>query len=554
MRNTKVLAVIAHIVFMGTIQAQSLDEITRAKNLFGQEQYRQAAIVYKDIIKKNPTNGENYYNLAECLYKLERYNDAAKAYMESLEIGFSYGTCIKRLAQCYAQSGDQEQLLFWVDKGLSTPKSLTFDDIRSIPDFDSFRRTNEFRNLYPQDSTLTRTEKWKRDILFLKERFEKKHYNIFEKVSPAQWDSGFKKLTSAIKTSSDAEILVGLMKITKEIGDGHTFVRPPLSGEFKFHYFPFKLFAFDEGLHVVETSEKYKETLGLRLTQINSVPMAEVVEAVGKTIPVDNAFGLLERLDHNLMISEVLHVLGIIDKDKKAVFSFQNDSNESLELIVEPGTFNPMNMTERLVDRLREKPIYLKNGNKFFWHQKLEDLNAMYLKININLSTPDQDIKAYYNEVFASISENGIKNLIIDIRHCPGGNSFNNKTLIQKILTNKSLDKENGIFTIIGRRTFSAAMNLATELENWTDTRFIGEPTGSKPNFIGETNFITLPNSGINVSISDAYWQKSNSWDKRNYIAPEIYTPIRFQDYIDGNDPSLNAIENIILNKNNNKH
>ncbi|MEQ5790690.1 tetratricopeptide repeat protein [Muricauda sp. NFXS6] len=554
MSNRRVISTIVLVLSITIGNAQSVEEIRKAKDLLASQNYEQAALSYQRIINGNPSNGEYYYHLAECFYKLERYDDAAMNYLQSFEVGFKYGTCIKKLSMCFANTGDKEKMLYWLHKGLNTPKSLTFNDILSIPEFDSFRKSDTFRSLYPKDSTLSRNKKWEKDILFLKERFERKHYDVFGQVSATEWDSDFKNLIGSIKTISDAEILVELMKITKKIGDGHTFIRPPLSGQFKFHYFPFKLFAFDEGLHVLETTEKYKETLGWRLTKIENVPIDEVVETVSQTIPVDNEFGLEERLDYNLMISEVLYVLGIIDKDKKVVFSFQNDSNESLEIIVEPGTFNPMNMTERLVDRLKEKPIYLKNENKFFWHQKLEHLNAMYLKININLSTPDRNIKEYYNEVFDSISEKKVKNLIIDIRHCPGGNSFNNKTLIQNILTNKSLDKENGIFTIIGRRTFSAAMNLATELESWTDTRFIGEPTGSKPNFIGETNFITLPNSGINVSISDAYWQKSNSWDKRNYIAPDIYAPITFQGYIDGKDPSLNAIENIILNKNNNMH
>ena len=49
---------------------------------------------------------------------------------------------------------------------------------------------------------------------------------------------------------------------------------------------------------------------------------------------------------------------------------------------------------------------------------------------------------------------------------------------------------------IIGRDTFSAAQNTISELERRTKAILVGEPTGSSPNFIGESLAIPLPYSG----------------------------------------------------------
>ena len=51
---------------------------------------------------------------------------------------------------------------------------------------------------------------------------------------------------------------------------------------------------------------------------------------------------------------------------------------------------------------------------------------------------------------------------------------------------------EGKFVVIIGRRTFSAAQNLATRLDLKTNAVFVGEATGSKPNHYGETHVARL--------------------------------------------------------------
>lgn len=41
------------------------------------------------------------------------------------------------------------------------------------------------------------------------------------------------------------------------------------------------------------------------------------------------------------------------------------------------------------------------------------------------------------------------------------------------------------LVTLIGRMTFSAAQTFAARIDQWTNTTFVGEPTGSRPNHYG---------------------------------------------------------------------
>jgi hypothetical protein len=75
---------------------------------------------------------------------------------------------------------------------------------------------------------------------------------------------------------------------------------------------------------------------------------------------------------------------------------------------------------------------------------------------------------------------------------------------------------------ITGPRTFSAAQHTCAVIEANTHAVFVGEPTGSRPNFAGERTPFRLPCSGLRVNVSDTYWQNGWPQDRRTSIAPEL--------------------------------
>jgi tetratricopeptide (TPR) repeat protein len=97
------------------------------------------------------------------------------------------------------------------------------------------------------------------------------------------------------------------------------------------------------------------------------------------------------------------------------------------------------------------------------------------------------------------------------------------------------------LFVLIGRRTFSAAQFLATQLEDWTEAVFVGEPTASRGNGYGDSHRIVLPQSGITVRVSTLYGQLSDPRDTRPWTPPEVATELTFDDYRHNRDPALAA-------------
>jgi len=112
--------------------------------------------------------------------------------------------------------------------------------------------------------------------------------------------------------------------------------------------------------------------------------------------------------------------------------------------------------------------------------------------------------------------------------------------LLHALIRNDKINQAGKLFVIIGRTTFSAAMGLSIELERQTKAIFVGEPTGSSLNAIGEMNPITLPYSKMSGSIASV--GGGNAADTRTWIAPRLYAPRSFAAYRAKRDPALEAV------------
>ena len=108
------------------------------------------------------------------------------------------------------------------------------------------------------------------------------------------------------------------------------------------------------------------------------------------------------------------------------------------------------------------------------------------------------------------------------------------------------MNPEGKVFVIIGRETFSAGHNLLTEITKNIDSILVGEPSGSKPNHIGESGWFQLPYSGLTGLVSTQFHQDSKPEDNRKWIAPHIPVSLSSTDYFNGDDMVLNTIMELI--------
>jgi hypothetical protein len=187
------------------------------------------------------------------------------------------------------------------------------------------------------------------------------------------------------------------------------------------------------------------------------------------------------------------------------------------------------------------QPLYLRDARKNYWFEHLPERRAVYFAFNRVRDDPAEPIAAFARRLEAFIANHDVDKLVIDMRWNNGGGAHLMTPLIASLLRSEKINRRGHLFVIIGRRVYSAAQVGAAMIERFTEAVFVGEPTGSSPNFIGEDDAFVLPYSKMKVNISHLAWQGSIPQDRRVWIAPLVYTPPTFAAYRSKRDEALEA-------------
>jgi hypothetical protein len=139
-----------------------------------------------------------------------------------------------------------------------------------------------------------------------------------------------------------------------------------------------------------------------------------------------------------------------------------------------------------------------------------------------------------------------VKHLIVDLRHNSGGNDYLTNRLLRALIQFDMNPDKGQLYVLIGRGTYSAAQIFVTRLEALSNAVFVGEPTSSRPTFIGRTGRFTLPYSGLSGFISSELSQSSWPEDHRIWIAPDMPVGLSSRDFFSGRDPALEAVLKIV--------
>ena len=136
--------------------------------------------------------------------------------------------------------------------------------------------------------------------------------------------------------------------------------------------------------------------------------------------------------------------------------------------------------------------------------------------------------------------------MVLDLRHNNGGDPDLLRPLVRALVHFDMESPSHRLFVIVGRNTFSAAQNLCNAIEQWTDAVFVGEPTSSRPNSVGEETTVRLPWSGLLLTISSRYFQDSAPTDHRPWIPIAIPVELSSAVYFANRDPALEAVLEVI--------
>jgi C-terminal processing protease CtpA/Prc len=177
---------------------------------------------------------------------------------------------------------------------------------------------------------------------------------------------------------------------------------------------------------------------------------------------------------------------------------------------------------------------YLADTEPFTVHE-INGGRTLYLRYR-QVAPPNVD------EAEQRIGAGGVDRLILDLRQNPGGDNGTYGPLL-RLIQSFAAEHPGATTVLTDRVTFSAAANLATEIEGSTDAVFMGEPMGGGLNFWNDVSWIDLRTLPIpmRLAVSTRYWEMSTPDDPRLTIEPDVAFPVTAEDYLAGRDPVLEA-------------
>ena len=391
------------------------------------------------------------------------------------------------------------------------------------------------------DAALDRTAGWRADIDVLLDARDHIHPDGWHGMRRADWVAAADAVKAKVPNLTDDQALVELVRLAAMPSwngrDGHTGIfLTPGSG---IHPYPLRLWRFSDGLVITAARAPYEDLVGSRVTAIGGRPIDDVMRVAEPLSPRDNPSSLLAFGPRYAGVSELLAGLGVIDRAGPASFSVVGRDGKARDVPIEPITVED-DVAWHQGQPLRLPPTHapwLRDQAKALWWSYLADSRTLFVQDN----AVESGINGIADEILARAKVGDVARVVVDLRHNGGGD---NTTMghLEEVLRDPAIDRPGRLFVIIGRITFSAAANFATDLEQKTGAIFAGEAMGGSPNLYGDSRQIHLPYAKQDLYMATRYWERSTPDDPRITIEPTIPVSLSSADYYAGRDPVLDAI------------
>jgi hypothetical protein len=368
-------------------------------------------------------------------------------------------------------------------------------------------------------------EKWRADVDFFARELPKRHKNAFHAITREQFAAEVASLRAKASHANDDEMIVGLMRITALVGDGHTRVQPPSS----IHQFPITVVPIEGAHRIVRGAGPAAELVGGRLVRIDDTPIDDAMARIRTILPQEESEVLLGAFAPQwLSIAEVLHGLGIARSAATARFTAVLD--DGAERSADVSSID-IAATPEWRTATTKPPLYRQRLGEGFWFEWLAEAGTVY----VSFRTYD-DLRSKSRELWSFVDRHPVRKIAIDLRQ-NGGGDFNvgRKYLVDELARRPKLRG----YVLIGAKTFSAALKNSIDFRDVARATLVGETIGERPNSYSENDEMILPHSRMEVSYSTRYYEFLPT---DGLVAPDKEIRPTWADWVAGRDPVLDWI------------
>jgi hypothetical protein len=521
--------------------------LKKARTHLDDEEYEAAEPIFRRLSESFAQDGRVWSGLARCRYHLGDYGPAAHDYLRAVELGVPFPpVLLYNAACCQALAGQSDAAMATLQRALSEGfedrSAIARDeDLNSLHDHPDWPAV---AGLLPEDVE-GRVAGWRYDLRFWMQEVRRLHPAPFAKTPEPRFLAQVQRLHDRIPQLSDEQILMEFVKLATLLGDGHSSVRPQFGSRVLIRSLPLQLYAFTDGLFVIDADDAHTDLIGAQVLALGSRTVDELWPHLAPGVPRDNPMRILRQGPFLLTVTAVLRDLDAIGDTETVPLTVRDARGDERTIEVESQPVGRINF-ELIPSKLPgapPPPLYLAHADEVLWMGPLDEDHVLYVEFNVVRNGPDQTIAGFAEQLREHLDEHPeIDTVVVDVRNNGGGNSFLYPPLVRTLVYYQQSRQNAKLYVLIGRQTFSACENFITDLDTWTDAVFAGEPSGSRPNAIGESTYSVLPYSRLRAGISSRYHQTSYPGDDRQWIAPDLPITLSSEDYFANRDPVLDAV------------
>ena len=337
---------------------------------------------------------------------------------------------------------------------------------------------------------------------------------------------------------------------------------------------PLHLLWLSDGLIVARATGEASDLAGARVLAIEGLSPQSLYEGSKVLLGGDEA-ARKHWLNNWIEAAGVLHALGLAKSPDKLAFKLRLADGREVERTVDMVPAKDLAPTAEIArlwspEPVKDErdwkaaldtgglPLYLRDANRPFRAIALEKLDALYVQFRSNEDEDGVSIKAFVEEVRATIARAHPKNLIVDLRFDVGGNLL---TTLDFMRQAASL-VERRTYVLVGPLTFSAGIISAAAIKKHGAEKvtFVGEPVGDRVHFWSEGALIELPNSHLSFRYADGQFNLQDGctgepgcMDDRYHIDvngvsldPDMPARLDAAAYFAKRDPAMDAVEKAI--------
>lgn len=419
-----------------------------------------------------------------------------------------------------------------------------------------------------ENETFTKKQA-KEDIEFMMKTLESVHPNLYFAVSKDEIEKEISEELDEINDSTTRlEIYKRFAPIISKFQDGHTnmwFPESYMTNLKKSSKLLFLDIEVNDGKIYMQDSfrKEYEKYNGWSIESINEKEASTIYKEMIKYISGSQIGFKESRIETNYVLYYYLdnelkdnYTIKIKNGEKKATIKLEGLSIEEAKKLSSKE------------EKQRENYTY----------KKIDNNTGL---ITFNSFSDFEKFNKFLDETFEKINNENIANIIVDLRENGGGSSQLGDLLIEYIYEGKytqanSIDlkisneiikfyidaaKKNNaseeeiqklkdkyieslgqcytfkgqpsrqyldkskfkgdVYFLIGRRTFSSAVMLASTVKDYNIGYLIGEETGGIATHYGDLYSFTLPNSDINMVVSHKYFTRANGLDTGRGVLPD---------------------------------